>query len=263
MLPRIKPDWVLPGVRAFSTTRLGGVSVGAWASLNLGSACGDDPAAVAENRRLLEAHLPGSPRWLKQVHGTRTVHLDQWQVGIEADAAWTDRPGQVLAILSADCLPVLLADRHARVVGAAHAGWRGLCEGVLPQLIDALPLAPAELLAWIGPAIGQSAFEIGPEVRAAFMLRDPGLAPHFLPGRDDRWLADLKAIAALQLRALGVGAVSDCGLCTHADPTRFFSYRRDGICGRMASLIWLGEIGFRGSAGGPVGDFGSTMSSRT
>lgn len=239
MLSLIRPDWSLSGVQALSTTRQGGVSIGAWASLNLGAACGDEPSAVAENRGRLEALLPAPPRWLKQVHGTRAVRLEQWRIGIEADAAWTDQPGEVVAILTADCLPVLLADRRARVVAAAHAGWRGLCNGVLPRLIDALPVAPADLLAWIGPAIGPAAFEVGPEVRAAFLAEDPGCAPHFLPGRDDRWRADLKATAARQLRGLGVGVVRDCRLCTHADPERFFSYRRDRICGRMASLIWL------------------------
>jgi len=243
MLPLIRPDWTLADVQAFSTTRAGGVSDGPWASLNLGQACGDDAARVTENRRLLETLLPGRPHWLKQVHATRAIHLDDWRSGIEADAAWTDRPDQVLAILSADCLPVLLADRQARVVAAAHAGWRGLCAGVLPRLIESLPVPPGDLLAWIGPAISQAAFEVGPEVRAAFLTADPDFGPHFARGRDDccdhRWLADLKAIAASQLQDSGVGEVRDCGLCTYADPTRFFSYRRDHVCGRMASLIWL------------------------
>ncbi|MGY6553457.1 MAG: peptidoglycan editing factor PgeF [Wenzhouxiangella sp.] len=239
MLPLVRPDWSLPGVQALSTLRQGGVSIGPWASLNLGAACGDDPGAVAANRARIQALLPTPPRWLKQVHGTRAIHLDEWEVDVEADAAWTDQPGAVVAILTADCMPVLLADRQARVVAAAHAGWRGLCDGVLPRLISVLPVAPADLRAWIGPAIGPAVFEVGPEVRAAFLARDPGSAPHFLRGRDDRWLADLKSMAAQQLQRLGVGAVTDCGLCTYADPERFFSYRRDRICGRMASLIWL------------------------
>lgn len=239
MIPLIRPDWAPDGVQAVSTTRLGGVSRGAWAGLNLGAACGDDPAAVAENRRRVEALLPGRAHWLKQVHSTRVIHLGQWREGIEADAAWTDRAGQVLAIQTADCLPVLLADRHARLVAAAHAGWRGLCEGVLPRLIRALPVAAVDLRAWIGPGIDQAAFEVGPEVRAAFLTTAPDLAPYFVPGRADRWQADLKAIAAAQLAGCGVGAVQDCGLCTYADPERFFSYRRDRVCGRMAGLIWL------------------------
>lgn len=239
MLPLIRPEWSLSGVQALSTTRQGGVSLDAWASLNLGAACGDNPKFVAENRRRLEALLPAKPRWLKQVHGTRAIHLDEWQDGVEADAIWTDRPGDVLAILTADCLPVLMADRQRRVVAAAHAGWRGLCDGVLPRLVEDLPVEASDLLAWIGPAIAQPAFEVGPEVRAAFLDRDRGFAPHFFPGRDDRWLADLKAIAAKQLHQLGLGAVRDCGLCTYATPERFFSYRRDRLCGRMASLIWL------------------------
>ena len=239
MIPLIRPEWNLDGVRAASTTRAGGVSRGAWHSLNLGTACGDDPAAVAENRRRLAVLLPGAPHWLKQVHGTRVIHLKQWQDGIEADAVWTDRPGQVLAIQSADCLPVLLADRQSRLVAAAHAGWRGLCDGILPRLVSSLPVAAEDLWAWIGPAISQVAFEVGPEVRAAFLAADSELAPQFVPGQDDRWMADLKAIAAVQLKNSGVGSIGDCGLCTHADLERFFSYRRDRVCGRMVSLIWL------------------------
>lgn len=239
MIPLIRPDWSLDGVGAFSTTRAGGMSEGPWASLNLGTGCGDEPAAVAANRCRIGTLLPGSPHWLRQVHGIRTIHLDDWYPELEADAAWTDRPGQVLAIQTADCLPVLLVDRRARVVAAAHAGWRGLCAGVLPQLISALPVAPAELLAWIGPGIGQAAFEVGPEVRAGFLNEGSEFAVHFRPGRDERWLADLKAIAAAQLERSGVEGVHDCRLCTFADPGRFFSYRRDRICGRMASFIWL------------------------
>ncbi len=239
MIPLIRPDWPLDGVGAFSTTRVGGVSRGAWASLNLGAACADDPAAVAENRRRLAALLPGPPHWLKQVHGCRVVHLDDWYPAVEADAAWTDRRGQVVAVLSADCLPVLLADRHLRVVAAAHAGWRGLQAAVLPTLVACLPVPATDLFAWIGPGIAQAAFEVGPELRAAFVDGEPDLAQYFRPGLGDRWLADLKGIAAFQLAACGVARISDCGLCTHADAARFFSYRRDRQGGRMASLIWL------------------------
>lgn len=239
MLPLIRPDWTLPAVRALSTTRAGGVSRGPWAELNLGAACGDDPAAVAENRRRLECLLPGPPQWLNQVHGTRVIASHEWRPGIEADAAWTDRPGRVLAIQTADCLPVLVADREGRVAGAAHAGWRGLAAGVLERLIGALPVSPGDVQAWIGPGIGAGAFEVGPEVREAFLAVDAGLGGHFRPGREDRWLADLKGIAADRLAAAGIARVFDCGLCTHADAGRFFSFRRDGTCGRMASLIWL------------------------
>lgn len=259
MITLIRPDWSLQGVEAFSTTRAGGVSGGPWASLNLGASCGDDPAAVAENRRRLQAVLPASPHWLKQVHGTRVIHLDDWHPDIEADAAWTDRPHQVLAIQTADCLPVLLADREGGLVAAAHAGWRGLAGGVLSALVAGLPLPARRLEAWLGPAIGQAAFEVGPEVRAEFVAADAAFAHAFRPGRADRWQADLKSIAAAQLRAAGVLAVQDCGLCTHADPERFFSYRRDAVCGRMGSFAWLSTNGIgRGSAG-----FSVTMSSRT
>ncbi len=239
MIALIRPDWHLDGVQAVSTTRQGGVSQADWASLNVGLRCGDDPAAVAENRRRVESLVSGPPHWLEQVHGTRVIHLDQWRPGIEADAAWTDRRGQVLAIQTADCLPLLLADRRARLVAAAHAGWRGLRAGIVPRLVGRLPLAAGELVAWIGPGIAQAAFEVGPEVRTAFLASGGEFAMHFVPGRGDRWLADLKAIATIQLKASGVGAVLDCGLCTYTAPERFFSYRRDRVCGRMVSMIWL------------------------
>ncbi len=238
MIELIHPECAPTGVHVASTTRAGGVSKGVWRSLNLGRSCGDDPAAVAENRRRLQTLLPDAPHWLKQVHGTRVIRLDQWRHGIEADAAWTDQAGQVLAIQTADCLPVLVADREARFVAAAHAGWRGLCAGVLPRLVAALPGRAEDLWAWIGPAISQRAFEVGPEVRAAFLAAEPGFERHFARGLVDRWLADLKGIAAAQLQQAGVGVISDCRLCTHSDAARFFSYRRDGVCGRMASLIW-------------------------
>jgi polyphenol oxidase len=237
----IEPDWrVANRVRALATTRSGGVSRGPWASFNLGAHCGDDVEAVAENHRRLADHLPSSPRWLKQVHGTGLVHLDDWQPGIEADAAWTDRPGQVAAILTADCLPVLLAHRSDPLVAAVHAGWRGLAAGILEQTVDSLPSAPDELVAWIGPAIAQPAYEVGEAVRAAFIERDPALAVCFEVNPSGAWQADLKGIARRLLQAAGLVDVIDAGLCTAADPTRFYSYRRDdGRTGRQASLIWI------------------------
>lgn len=240
-MDRIEPDWTVDErVCAFSTTRSGGVSRGHWASFNLGLACGDDPEAVAENHRRLAAQLPASPRWLRQVHGTDLIHLDDWRPGVTADAAWTDRPDQVAAILSADCLPILLAHRSELLVAAIHAGWRGLAAGIVEQSVAALPTVPDELVAWIGPGIDPAAYEVGESVRDAFIARDRALADCFLPGRPGHFQADLKTIAARQLEAAGVLSSHNAGLCTAADPDRFFSYRRDqGHTGRQASLIWI------------------------
>lgn len=234
----IRPDRFPGGARAFSTTRAGGVSTGPWASLNLGAACGDDPAAVAENRHRLQSLLPGSPHWLSQVHGRRVIHLDDWQPGIEADAAWTDRPGQVLAIQAADCLPIVLADRDGRLVAAAHAGWRGLADDIPGHLVRSLPIVPGQLLGWLGPGIGPACYEVGETLRTAFRQLDPALERGV--GEDQKGIlrADLKFIARYLLERAGVGQVLDCGLCTAADPGRFFSFRRDGPCGRMATLAW-------------------------
>ncbi len=241
---RITPAWAAPDrVRAFSSTRNGGVSQGAWRSFNLGAGCGDDPAAVAENRRHLSLGLPSEPRWLQQVHGKRLVHLDDWLPGIEADAAWTDRPGQVCAILSADCLPVLLADKHGRWVAAIHAGWRGLADGILEHVVHAMPAEARDLLAWIGPAIGPESYEVDATVRDAMLQLGDSLADCFQPTRCGHWLADLKTIAMRRLRDAGVVDVVDAKLCTAANPQRFFSHRRDqGRSGRQVSLIWIDPV---------------------
>lgn len=220
-------------VQAFCTTRHGGVGAPPFDTLNLGSGCGDDPANVAENRRRLRAALPASPAWLRQVHGRRVIHLDDWFDGIEADAAWTDRPGQVAAVLTADCLPLLVAARNGVCVAAIHAGWRGLAAGVIAECIAVLPGAPRDLIAWIGPRICRDHYEVGEDVRAAFA----NSAGAFVPTRPGHWLADLPAIAGAQLRDAGVGEVIDSRACT-AGSSRFFSHRRDQRTGRMASLIW-------------------------
>ena len=235
----IRPDWSLPGIQAISTTRAGGVSVGPWASLNLGATCGDDPVAVARNRRRLQELLPGPPRWLRQVHGKRVVHLDDWHADVEADAAWTDRPGQVVAIQTADCLPVVLADREARLVAAAHAGWRGLAADVLGHLVASLPVPPDRLVAWIGPGIGPERYRVGEDVRTAFEALDGALARAFAENDAGEIRADLKLAARGLLLRAGVSQVLDSGLCTASDAGRFFSHRRDGPCGRMATLAWI------------------------
>lgn len=239
----IIPDWPAPAaIRAAFTTREGGVSGGPHTGLNLGRNCGDDPVAVAENRRRLAEHLslPAAPEWLHQVHGTRVLSLPHQQLEPEADGVFTTRANVVCAVQSADCLAVLFCDRDASVVAAAHAGWRGLCAGVLESTVAALPVTPDRLMAWIGPAIGPEAFEVGAEVREAFIAVDPAAAPCFRPGlRPDKYYGDLFALARQRLARAGVTQVYGGGVSTHADSARFYSFRRDGVCGRMAALIWI------------------------
>lgn len=244
----LRPGWDPRGpLRAAATTRLGGLGVGPFATCNLGARTRDDPATVAANRaRVARAlGLPGEPRWLRQVHGTAVVELGAAGADApEADAAWTRLPGVVCAVLSADCLPVVLGDPAGAAVAVAHAGWRGLAAGVLEATVAALPVPADRLRAWLGPAIGPNAFEVGPEVRAAFLEGDPGAAAAFRRGAGDRWHADLEALARRRLRALGVTRVDGSRWCTHADPARFFSHRRDGPdTGRMATLAWLAAPG--------------------
>lgn len=233
----IVPDWPAPdSVRAMVTTRRGGVSKGPYDSLNLATHVGDDPAAVARNRELLRAHLPAEPVWLEQVHGTRVQ--DASQGAARGDAAYAREREVVCAVMTADCLPVLFCDHHASVVAAAHAGWRGLAAGVLESTICAMAAQPDDILAWLGPAIGPHSFEVGDDVRAAFVETNPHSAMAFVR-HGDKWLADLYSLARLRLRAVGIERVFGGGACTFRDRDRFFSYRRDGETGRMASLIWL------------------------
>ena len=240
----IRPDWPAPrGVRAAFTLRSHGVSRPPCDTFNVAAHVGDEPLAVAENRVRLRAtlELPAEPAWLAQVHGHRVVDLDtQTSLGSlgPADAAVTRAPGRVCVIQVADCMPVLFAAADGSVVGAAHAGWRGLAGGVLEATVRALNTPPAQLLAWMGPAIGQAHFEVGAEVRAAFLAVDAGAAAAFAANERGRWQCDLYALARRRLAALGVSSVHGGGWCTHADGGRFFSYRRDGRCGRMAALIW-------------------------
>lgn len=234
------PDWPAPrGVGALSTTRNGGVSVPPWASLNLGEHVGDDPDAVQANRERLASRLPGEPAWLTQVHGTRCVDAASVEPGARADAAISRTPGVVCAVQTADCLPILLCDEEATVVGVAHAGWRGLSAGVIESAVGAMEVPGARLMAWLGPAIGPEAFEVGDEVRAAFLAQDPRARSAFRSLREGKWLCDLYALARQRLAALGVCRVTGADFCTVRDAGRFFSYRRDGRTGRMASLIWL------------------------
>lgn len=235
----IVPQWPAPqSVRALQTTRLGGVSRPPYDSLNLGTHVGDDPLAVAANRNRLSALVPGEPVWLEQVHGIRVEQADVVGCAPTADACVSRRPRGVCVVMTADCLPVLLCDKAGTVVAAAHAGWRGLADGVIESTVQAMQAAPADLMAWLGPAIGPQAFEVGPEVRTAFVAHDPAAAAAFLP-HDGKFLADLYQLARQRLAGLGVTGVYGGDLCTYSDPQRFFSYRRDGRTGRMASMIWL------------------------
>jgi hypothetical protein len=235
----IVPDWPAPaGVTALITTRAGGVSTGPFASLNLGLRAGDDPQAVAANRDRLNALLPEPPRWLRQVHGPVVVDADALSGEPEADAAIARRPGTVCAVLVADCIPVLLADRAGTTVAIAHAGWRGLSRGVIENTVRAMAGAGGELIAYLGPGIGPAAFEVGEDVREAFLARDAGAAAAFKPHAAGKWLADLFLLARLCLRRAGVGEIHGGSLCTYSDARRFFSYRRERTTGRMAALIW-------------------------
>jgi polyphenol oxidase len=242
----LKPKWPVPHhVHAAFTLRQGGVSASPYDSLNVGAHVGDAADRVSENRRRVrrELSLPAEPAWLEQVHGAAVCDLDEAPT-VErhagADAVLTRRAGNVCVVQVADCLPVLLAARDGTAVAAVHAGWRGLAAGVLEAALAALGVEPHRLLAWLGPAIGPEHFEVGAEVRSAFLARDAGAAAAFSANARGRWQCDLAALARGRLGASGVAAVFGGEWCTYASPQQFFSYRRDGQCGRMAALIWIG-----------------------
>jgi YfiH family protein len=235
----IKADWPAPeGVVAGTTTRNGGISTGAYGSFNLGSHVGDDDRHVLENRRRFVAacELPREPAWLNQAHGSKVAVAGRTPPD-QADAAIGRNAGDVVAVLTADCLPVLLCADDGREVAAIHGGWRGLVGGVIPATLERMRTPPARLIAWLGPAISQAAFEVGGEVRDAFVGEDPGAVTCFEANERGRWQADLYAIARRQLGRAGVDAVCGGDWCTYGDSGRFFSYRRDGQCGRMASFV--------------------------
>jgi YfiH family protein len=238
----ITPEWRVPaGVRALVTTRAGGVSEGPYASLNLGFGSGDDAAAVAENRRRLRELLPQEPRWLKQVHGANVVDAEAVHDRPEADAALARMAGTVCAVLVADCFPVLFCEKRNTTVAAAHAGWRGLASGVIDNTVAAMResgVEPGDIIAYIGPGIGPDAFEVGNDVRDAYVGSDAAAASAFEPRGNGKWLADLPALVRRALARCGVSNVHGGTLCTHSDPKRFFSYRRDKVTGRMAAVIW-------------------------
>jgi polyphenol oxidase len=242
----LTPEWPAPpNVHAAFTLRSGGVSGAPFDSLNLGTHVGDEAPAVAENRRRVRAQLrlPEEPAWMEQVHGIEVLDLDSHgqAPGIATDAAITRRAGPVCAVQVADCLPVLLAARDGSVVAAAHAGWRGLAAGVLEATVRKLTLEPGGLIAWLGPAIGQAHFEVGEEVCRAFLVHDAVASSAFVTNARGRWQCDLAGLARRRLTRIGVTGVFGGVWCTYADASRFFSYRRDGRCGRMAALIWREE----------------------
>lgn len=239
----ISPNWPAPAnVKALQTTRLGGFSVAPFASLNLGAHVNDNPISVAKNRQLLSPYLPNEPVWVNQVHGIEVIDAAQSTCLQNADASFTTKPNVVCVTMTADCLPVLLCDKAGTVVAAVHAGWRGLCDGVLEAAVSNMPVQASEILVWLGPAIGPKAFEVGNEVRAQFIAKD-AQAENAFKAQGNKWLGDIYQIARQRLNQLGVtqiygGSVNE-NFCTYTDATRFYSFRRDHVTGRMASLIWL------------------------
>ncbi len=239
----LRADWPAPDrVKALVTTRNGGLSEAGFSSLNLGLYSGDDQEKVRANRQLLQQglNLATSPLWLKQVHGVEVADAGTDHQEVEADASASRGSGAACAVLTADCLPVLFCNLDGTVVAAAHAGWKGLVAGVLESTIKSMGVSPETVMAWLGPAISQRNFEIGPEVRDQFLADDTGCSEAFIPGHGDRWFADLYSLARRRLNRLGVNRIYGGDFCTYDQPELFYSYRRDGkASGRMASLIWL------------------------
>jgi len=240
--PWLIPDWPAPvGINALSTLRYGGVSQPPWADFNLAEHVGDDPHAVAENRRRLrrQAALPAEPFWLHQVHGARVVDAALLRGTCKADGAFSRQAGVVCAVLTADCLPLLLCDRAGQRVAAVHCGWRGLAAGIVEAAVAALSCDAGQLMAWLGPAIGPAYFEVGAELRKVFVDADVAAVTAFFPVRAGHWLADIYKLARQRLQNVGVREISGGHWCTVSEAEQFFSYRREGCTGRMVTLIWL------------------------
>jgi YfiH family protein len=251
-IKKIEPNWEVPRpIKTLCSTRVGGVSNPPFDDFNLGLNAGDDPVDVMQNRAFLRTHLPSEPMWLKQIHGvTVSTPASRQAIGVgpfEADASVTNIPDEVLAVLTADCMPVLFASKNGEVIGVAHAGWRGLSRGVLENTIQAMcglssSLSPQDILAWMGPAIGPTAFEVGEDVLEAFSGQSQSiLSQAFSPilGQPGKYLADLYTLARDRLNSLGIKQIDGGDFCTFTDEQRFFSYRRDKATGRFASLIWI------------------------
>jgi polyphenol oxidase len=245
----IIPNWPAPAnVKALQSTRTGGISAAPYNSLNFGSHVNDNPIHVAHNRQLLNQFLPSEPVWLNQTHSINVVDAANVTCLPDADASYTNRKNVVCVTMTADCLPILLCDTAGTLVASIHAGWRGLCDGVIEETVAKLPVKSSDLMAWLGPAIGPNAFEVGAEVRTQFMAKDAKAELAFKPHGDkqaqDKWLADIYKIATQRLNNLGItqiygGQENNQNFCTFTDKERFFSFRRDGVTGRMATLIWL------------------------
>jgi len=238
----ISVNWPAPHhIKALTTTRNGGQSLAPYDSLNLGDHVGDNPDHVAANRqKLIEtALLPNQPLWLKQTHSTDVIDSSRWQKDIEADAIVSASTNKLCAVMTADCLPLLITDTSGSQVAAVHAGWRGLQAGIIENTLAKFAKPRSDILVWLGPAIGPHAFEVGPEVKAAFLAVDPAAEAAFIATHADRYLADIYLLARQRLAAQGVTAIYGGDYCTYSEKERFFSFRRDGVTGRMASLIWI------------------------
>lgn len=238
----IIPDWPAPAhIRAISSTRQGGFSLPPYEQLNLGNHVGDDPSVVNKNRDYLtaQAHLPGPPRWLNQVHGTDIIRSEQWQVNCNADAMFSQYKNHVCVVMTADCLPVLLCNKQGDRVAAIHAGWRGLHAGIIEKTVRQFACANTDIMAWLGPAIGPANFEVGHDVYQAFIRHNPIAVSAFTQVDDEHFIADIYLLARQRLQAVGVNALYGGDFCTVSDTARFFSYRRDNVTGRMASMIWI------------------------
>lgn len=242
----ILADWPAPAnIKAMTTTRLNGASQGAYASFNVASHVADNTEHVAENRRLLRERLslPAEPLWLDQVHGNHVYQADQPNTSRQADAVTTQQIDAICAILTADCLPLLLCNQQGTEVAAIHAGWRGLASGVIDKTVECMSSTSAELMVWLGPAIGPRAFEVGPEVQQQFCVQQTDSQQAFKPSGKDRYFADIYQLARLNLARLGVRQIYGGEYCSYSDSEHFYSYRRDGQTGRMASLIWIQNRG--------------------
>ena len=236
-------DWPAPDfIRAGTTLRHGGLSKTPYDSFNLATHVGDEPGVVNKNREMLNTSVP-SPQWLEQVHSTQAVSLPSEEAVPKADAAYTSEKHVVCAVMTADCLPLLITDKQGRCVAAVHAGWRGLHDGIIEAAIKKLPVQPESLLVWLGPAIGSDVYEVGKEVYDAFTLTDDAAKQAFTSVSEQHWLFDIYQMAKLRLNKMGVKQIYGGGRCTFSEEEQFFSYRRDGVTGRMASLIWIGHEG--------------------
>ena len=240
----IIPDWPAPkNIKALSTTRHGGFSLSPYDQLNLGTHVGDDKLVVRKNRQHLTqlANLPESPRWLEQVHGTHIINSRDWQADIKADAVFSQHANHVCPVMTADCLPLLLCNQQGDTVAAIHVGWRGLAAGIIEKTLDLFSCNHADILAWLGPAIGPTQFEVGQEVYDECVSSGLDATNAFIKTDEQHYHADIYSLARQRLQGNNVDKIFGGDLCTVSDEERFFSYRRDGITGRMASMIWISD----------------------